>query len=71
MIPKIMFDIEFGPFNIVLPVLGVVWLGSVFLALLQSFGHIDLGVIGVLSWIVAIAGFVAFIVGAIITFTGR
>lgn len=52
-------DVNVG--GITIPVLGVIWLASLVLVLVQFLGKISLGVVGFISWIVFLAGAVLFI----------
>ena len=47
--------------SVTIPVLGVVWLASLVIIIVQHFTDISFGVIGFISWIVFLAGAVLFI----------
>ena len=56
-------DVNVG--GITIPVLGVIWLASLVIIIFQYFGKISFGVIGVISWLVFLAGAVLFLLWAV------
>ena len=61
-------DVNVG--GITIPVLGVIWLASLVMILVQFLGKINLGVIGFISWLVFLAGAVLFILWVLSHFFG-
>lgn len=61
-------DVNVG--GITIPVLGVIWLASLVIIIVQYFGKISFGVIGFISWIVFLAGAVLFLLWVLSHFFG-
>jgi len=47
--------------RIVIPVLGVIFIISVFIAAIQHFLKLDFGILGIIAWIIVILGAIYFV----------
>ena len=61
-------DVNVGGIRI--PILGVMWLASLVIIIVQYFGKISFGVIGIISWLVFLAGAVLFLLWVLSHFFG-